>query len=95
MKPDKLLTLGFWILRRVYEEKLYHDISGDFKELYENRKDQKGKAIATIRFYVDVLLSIPNITRKLKQRTYTMISVDTFAKMLPITSALVFRTVAG
>jgi putative ABC transport system permease protein len=82
MNPVKLLTFGFWILRRVYEDKLYHDISGDFEELYENRKDQKGKAIATIRFYVDALLSIPNITRKLKQRTYTMISFDTFANYL-------------
>ena len=78
MAASKLLKFGYWILRRIYSEETYLDIRGDFEELYENRLVKKGKKSALFHFYIDVFLSIPNITRKWKQSSFKLLTLDAF-----------------
>src|SRR5882762_5535828 len=62
-RPPKL---GIWLLRKIYDDDLFDDIAGDLQEMYIDRLHARGKWIASLHYFKDVLLSFRNIDLKKK-----------------------------
>ncbi len=61
--------IGQRLLRWIYGEELYDEISGDMEEIFEKRKESHGKLFASIRYNTDAALSIRNYDLKFKNRS--------------------------
>ena len=61
--------LGTWLLRQIYDDELFDDVSGDLQEMYIDRLHAGGKWIASLHYFKDVLLSFRNIDLKKKTGT--------------------------
>ena len=70
MKSNDPPQLGQWILKWIYGEELYEEISGDMEELHRERLKKKGKAMANTRYVLDAILSIRNYDLKRKRRPF-------------------------
>ena len=68
MKKE-LPRLSRWILKRVYGDYLFQEISGDFEEVFNRRVESKGRFVATLGSVLDAFLSIRNIDLKAEYRT--------------------------
>lgn len=53
--------LGRWLLHRIFNDRLYDEISGDLEEIFNDRLARRGRFFATAGYYKDVLLSVRNI----------------------------------
>src|SRR5882762_9039037 len=58
--------LGTWLLRQIYDDELFDDVAGDLQEMYIDRLQARGKWIASLHYFKDVLLSLRNIDLKKK-----------------------------
>lgn len=57
-KPPRF---GTWILKQIYGDKLFDEVSGDLLELYSERLKVHGSLISSLHYYKDVVLSVRNI----------------------------------
>lgn len=60
--------LGRFILKKIYNEELYTDISGDFEELFKVREEQYGRTKASVLYVRDAVLSVRNFDLKTKKK---------------------------
>ena len=61
--------LGAWLLRKIYGDDRFDEVAGDLQEMYIDRLQTRGKRIASLHYFKDVILSVRNIGLKGKQRT--------------------------
>ncbi len=61
--------LGLWLLRKIYDDDLFEDISGDFLEVYHDNVEAKGKFYASFHYLKDTFLSFRNIDLKKKKHS--------------------------
>lgn len=65
----KLPRLSQWILKRVYGDYLFQEISGDFEEVFNRRSARQGRFMATLGSIMDAILSLRNLDLKSEYRT--------------------------
>jgi putative ABC transport system permease protein len=57
---------GRRILRWIFGDRYFDEISGDLEELYHERLEARGKLAADVHYFIDVLLSLRNIKLRRK-----------------------------
>lgn len=53
--------VGRWLLHRIFNDRLYDEISGDLEEIFNDRVETSGRFIASMHYFKDVLMSVRNI----------------------------------
>lgn len=71
IKTSNPPLLGTYLLKRIYGDELYEEISGDFIEVFRERQKKYGNFSASLRYILDALLSIRNIDLKSQNSTRT------------------------
>ncbi|HMJ68496.1 MAG TPA: ABC transporter permease [Cyclobacteriaceae bacterium] len=64
MKKIQPPRFGRWLLRRIFDDRFYDEISGDLEEIFNDRIETKGWFIASVHYFKDVMLSTRNIGLK-------------------------------
>ncbi|MEQ9424665.1 MAG: FtsX-like permease family protein [Cyclobacteriaceae bacterium] len=59
---------GTFLLRKIYGQELFDEISGDLDELYQDRIATEGKFLAGFNYLIDAALSIRNYDLKYKNK---------------------------
>ncbi|MEO9964481.1 MAG: ABC transporter permease [Reichenbachiella sp.] len=57
-------ALGTYLLKKIYGEEMHEEISGDFNEVFEQRKKRQGHLMASFRYVWDSVLSVRNLDLK-------------------------------
>jgi putative ABC transport system permease protein len=68
MSQNQPPKLGLWLLRRIYDDRLFDEVSGDLEEMYYDRLQTKKRWVASALYIIDVILSVRNIGLKRKNR---------------------------
>ncbi|MEQ9403366.1 MAG: ABC transporter permease [Cyclobacteriaceae bacterium] len=58
--PSSPPRLGRYILRKIYDDNIYHEIEGDLREIFLERVETRNKTYASFQYMIDVLLSTRN-----------------------------------
>lgn len=53
---------GRWLLKKIFSNQYFDEISGDLEELYHERRETKGRFIAGLYYFKDVLFSVRNVS---------------------------------
>ncbi len=61
-------VFGTFILKKIYGENLFSDVYGDLREIYVDNVRSRGAFIASLKYLLDVLLSVRNYDLKSKRR---------------------------
>ncbi|MAE85015.1 MAG: ABC transporter permease [Flammeovirgaceae bacterium] len=77
--------LGTYLLKKIYSEELFLDVSGDLEEIYQEQVEEKGVAIASCNYLIDVLLSVRNYNLRKKKKITQNSSIPMFKNYLKIT----------
>lgn len=77
--------LGTYLLKKIYSQELFHEISGDLEEIYQDQVEEKGRLAASCNYLIDALLSIRNYDLRNKRKISQNNSIAMFYNYLKIT----------
>lgn len=77
--------LGTYLLKKIYREELFGEISGDLEEIYQEQVAEKGRFIASCNYLVDAVLSIRNYNLRRRKKITQNNSIAMFKNYFKIT----------
>lgn len=82
IRPPKI---GRYILKKIYDERLHGEISGDLEEIFAERLEEKNKTYASAMYMKDVLLSTRNYHLRRRKKIIQKNSTAMFKNYFKIT----------
>ena len=77
--------LGTYLLKKIYREELFGEISGDLEEIYQEQVAEKGRFIASCNYLVDAVISIRNYDLRRRKKITQNNSIAMFKNYFKIT----------
>lgn len=82
IEPPKF---GRYLLRKIYDDEYYDEVSGDLREMFVDRLSHNGKLIASVQYLMDVILSVRNFDLRRKQEMTSNNNIDMLKNYIKIT----------